>query len=92
MVETVAGLTGAGGLLAGFVYLLVANRHDRRDYREAIAKAEARADAAEERTRAMRDVVETERGLRHAAENIAAVLQAEDAIRRIGTDGTGGLP
>lgn len=79
MVETIVGIGGAGGLLAAFVYLLASNRHDRQDYRKAIAEAEARADAAEERTKAERATADEARAARHACEDTCVALRGQVA-------------
>lgn len=84
MGEQIAAWVGAGGatVLALVVgYLLNANRQDRRDYREAVDRAEARADAAEERARGRLAQVEEQRRARYAAEEEAARLRGEQAGR-----------
>jgi hypothetical protein len=85
VVETVVGLSGAGGLLGAFVYLLAANRQDRRDYREAIRAAEARADAAEERTRLARSTADEARAARHACEDTCTALRSQIAAMERGS-------
>jgi multidrug resistance efflux pump len=85
VVETVVGLGGAGGLLAAFGYLLMANRGDRRDYRQAVDQEEARAERAEQRVRDIRAKLEEQRTARYACEEAAAGLRAElAALRRDG--------
>jgi uncharacterized membrane protein len=85
VVETVVGLGGAGGLLAAFGYLLMANRADRRDYRQAADQEEARAERAEQRVRDIRAKLEEQRTARYACEEAAAGLRAElAALRRDG--------
>jgi len=77
------GAIGAGGLLATIViYLLNANRQDRREYQEAIDRAEARADAAtarthaaEQRAEALQQAVDAARDARRAAEDEAARIR-----------------
>jgi chromosome segregation ATPase len=79
------GAVGAGGALLGVViYLLNANRVDRREYQEAIDRAEARADAAEARLRAaesrmdgVQQALDEARTARRAAEDKAALAERE---------------
>lgn len=73
---------GAGMLVAVIVYLLNANRLDRKQYEDAIDRAEQRADAAEQRTRDVRAVAEEARQARYAAEEAASVLRAQLAALR----------
>lgn len=68
--------------MAGFAYLLAANRTDRRDYRQAIADAEERADAAEQRTREAYARLDEARQARHSCEDALSALRAELAERR----------
>lgn len=82
---------GAGMLAFGFAYLLVSNRQDRRHYEQAIRRdrlqyeqaidrAEARADAAEQRAREERARTEEARRARYDAEDkLAAVLRRREA-------------
>lgn len=83
------GAVGAGGLLATvIIYLLTSNRTDRREYQEAIDRAEKRADAAEERAEArlatlrarveqLQRELEEARIARHAAEDRAAEAERQ---------------
>lgn len=69
-------------LVVVVTYLLASNRQDRRQYEEAVDRAEKRADAAEERTRAAREVAEEARRARYVAEEAVAALKAELAARQ----------
>ncbi len=88
------GLGAALALLAGVIgYLLNANRADRKEYQEAIDRAEARADAAETRTRAaeqrsdaLQQAVDEARARRRAAEDRAAELARQLADTHRGRD------
>jgi hypothetical protein len=79
------GAVGVGGLLVMVVlYLLNANRVDRKEYQEAIDKAEARADAAEARRAALdarmdglQQALDEARAARRAAEDKAALAERE---------------
>jgi chromosome segregation ATPase len=68
-VAAIVSAGGGGALLAGFVYVLYALRQDRKDYQDAIDRAEARADAAEQRTREAYARLDEARKARHAAED-----------------------
>lgn len=91
------GAVGAGGLLVTVVfYLLNANRLDRREYQEAIDRAEARADAAaartaaaEQRAEALQRALDDARAARRAAEDRADGLARELARRRDPSGGRG---
>ena len=84
------GAIGAGGLLATVIlYLLSANRADRREYQETVDRAEARADQAEARRaalearlEALQQAVDEARTARRAAEDRAAAAEWELARRR----------
>lgn len=86
-----AGLVSAGGagvLALVVVYLLASNRQDRQQYEQAIDRAETRAntraDAAEERARAARELAEEARKARYGCEEAAAAMRAElAALRRL---------
>ena len=72
-------LTTGGTLLAVVVYLLNANRVDRKEYQEAVDRAEKRADdaearraAAEARLDGLQQAVDEARNGRRAAEDRAA--------------------
>ncbi|MFI6266167.1 hypothetical protein [Micromonospora sp. NPDC051006] len=79
------GAVGVGGTLLGVViYLLNANRVDRREYQDAIDRAEKRADEAEARRReaeakaeGLQEVVDEARKARRAAEDQAAALSRQ---------------
>ncbi|MEO3742484.1 hypothetical protein [Plantactinospora sp. B5E13] len=84
------GAVGVGGLLVTVVaYLLNANRADRKEYQEAIDRAEKRADdaarrtdAAEQRAEALQLAVDEARRARRAAEDRLALLEREIARYR----------
>lgn len=84
------GAVGVGGLLVMVVgYLLNANRADRKEYQEAIDRAERRADeaarrtyAAEQRAEALQRAVDEARMARRAAEDRLAMLERELARYR----------
>ncbi|MEE6259151.1 hypothetical protein [Plantactinospora sonchi] len=84
------GAVGVGGLLVTVVaYLLNANRADRKEYQEAIDRAERRADdaarrtdAAEQRAEALQQAVDEARRTRRAAEDRLALLEREMARYR----------
>ncbi|MBM0274144.1 hypothetical protein [Micromonospora tarensis] len=77
------GAVSVGGtLLAVVVYLLNANRVDRREYQDAVDRAEARADAAEARRATaearvdgLQQAVDAERAARRTAEDRAAAAE-----------------
>ncbi|MEV4384402.1 hypothetical protein AB0J68_01535 [Micromonospora sp. NPDC049580] len=79
------GAVSVGGtLLAVVVYLLNANRVDRREYQDAIDRAEKRADEAEARRAAaegrmdeLQQAVDAERAGRRTAEDRAAAAERE---------------
>ena len=82
-------LTTGGTLLAVVVYLLAANRTDRRDYQDAIDRAEKRADEADKRRReaeaerdGLQQAVDEARAGRRAAEDRAALAERELAKYR----------
>lgn len=81
-----AAIAGGGGILAAAVtiigYLLASNRADRTQYEAAIDRAEARADAAEQRVREERQVAEAARDARYRCEEQVAELRAELAALR----------
>lgn len=77
------GAVGAGGLLVLVIlYLLNANRVDRREYQEAIDKAEARADKAETRAEALQLALDEARSARRTAEDKAHLAERELARYR----------
>ncbi|MGI5213042.1 hypothetical protein [Plantactinospora sp. CA-290183] len=84
------GAFGVGGLLVMVVgYLLNANRADRKEYQEAIDKAEKRADeaarrtdAAEQRAEGLQQAVDEARSARRATEDRLAILERELARHR----------
>ena len=85
-------LTTGGTLLAVVVYLLAANRTDRRDYQDAIDRAEKRADEADKRRReaeaerdGLQQAVDEARAGRRAAEDRAA--QADRELAKYRTPG-----
>ncbi|MBM0237748.1 hypothetical protein JNW88_12275 [Micromonospora sp. ATA32] len=87
-------LTTGGTLLAVVVYLLAANRTDRRDSWEAIDRAEKRADEADKRRReaeaerdGLQQAVDEARAARRAAEDRAALAE-----RELGRYRPGGAP
>ncbi|MDG4791423.1 hypothetical protein O7626_36965 [Micromonospora sp. WMMD1102] len=79
------GAVGVGGLLVMIVsYLLNANRADRKEYQEAIDRAERRADdaarrtdAAEHRAEELQQAVDEARRARRAAEDALAIVERE---------------
>jgi hypothetical protein len=79
------GAVGVGGLLVMVIlYLLNANRVDRKEYQEAIDKAEGRADAADARRIALearmdglQQALDEARAARRAAEDTAALVERE---------------
>ncbi|MEU5945147.1 hypothetical protein ABZ793_06240 [Micromonospora sp. NPDC047465] len=79
------GAIGVGGTLLGVViYLLNANRVDRREYQDAIDRAEKRADeadvrrkAAESRVDDLNKAVDEARAARRVAEDKAALAERE---------------
>lgn len=79
------GAVGFGGLLVTVVaYLLNANRADRKEYQEAIDRAEKRADdaarrtdAAEQRAEGLQQAVDEARRARRAAEDQLALVERE---------------
>ncbi|MFY1674827.1 hypothetical protein ACN27G_33640 [Plantactinospora sp. WMMB334] len=85
---------GVGGLLVMIVaYLLNANRADRKEYQEAIDRAEKRADdaarrtdAAEQRAEGLQQAVDEARRARRAAEDALALLERE--LYRYRSDGS----
>lgn len=89
------GAFGVGGLLVMVVgYLLNANRADRREYQEAIDRAEKRADdaerrsyAAEQRAEGLQQALDEARRARRAAEDRLALLERE--LARYRQDGGG---
>jgi CHASE3 domain sensor protein len=87
-VGEIAALVSAGGagvLVIVVGYLLRSNREDRKQYEEAIDRAERRADAAEARSRSSRERTEQARQARYAAEEKLAEARAElAALRRQG--------
>lgn len=87
MGETVVALIGGGGLLGVVGYLLAAMARDRREHRADLSKADARADAAELRTRAAHQVADEARAARHACEDTCAALRGELAALRAQRDG-----
>jgi hypothetical protein len=80
---------GVGAFVAVIVYLLGSNRQDRREYQEAIDKAEARADAASARAEGIQQALDEARSSRRAAEDRAAL--AERQLGRYRPD-PGGAP
>lgn len=84
------GAVGTGGLLVMVVlYLLNANRQDRKEYQEAVDKAEKRADdaearrsAADARLDALQQALDEARAARRAAEDRAALAERELARHR----------
>lgn len=86
---TLVSAGGGLGLLAVVIgYLLNSNRADRREYQEAVDRAERRADeadarvrAAEGRTEALQQAVDESRAGRRAAEDRAALAERELARR-----------
>ncbi|GAB3967954.1 hypothetical protein GCM10027615_18640 [Plantactinospora veratri] len=79
------GAVGVGGLLVTIVaYLLNANRADRKEYQEAIDRAERRADdaarrtdAAEQRAEGLQQAIDEARRARRAAEDALALVERE---------------
>lgn len=71
-----------GTLVAVIGYLLVGMRADRSNYEAAIDRAEARADAAEQRARDERATAEAARDARHRCEEQVGELRAELAALR----------
>jgi multidrug resistance efflux pump len=72
----ITGAGGVGAFVAVIVYLLASNRADRKEYQDAVDRAEARADAAEARTRAaeqradaLQQAVDEARAARRTAED-----------------------
>lgn len=84
------GAIGVGSLLVTVVaYLLNANRADRKEYQEAIDRAEKRADdaarrtdAAEQRAEGLQQAVDEARTARRAAEDRLALVERELARYR----------
>lgn len=81
--------TGLGLFVAVIAYLLQSNRADRREYQEAIDRAEARADAAETRraaeqrsAEALQLAIDEARAARRAAEDRAALAERQLAQYR----------
>ena len=68
---------GVGAFVSVIVYLLSSNRQDRREYQEAIDKAEIRADAASARAEALQTALDEARAARRAAEDQAAMYARE---------------
>jgi uncharacterized membrane protein len=74
--------SGLGAFVAVIVYLLSSNRQDRREYQDAIDKAEARADKAEAREQSTQETLDEARAARRSAEDRAAALGRELARYR----------
>lgn len=77
--------SGVGAFVVVISYLLSANRQDRREYQEAIDRAERRADdaatrqkAAEQRAEALQQAVDEARAARRAAED-----KSDELARRL---------
>jgi hypothetical protein len=79
---------GAGAFVAVIVYLLGSNRQDRREYQEAIDKAEARADKADARSEGIQQALDEARSARRVAEDRAALAEREAARWRPDGGGT----
>lgn len=73
-------------------YLLGANRADRKDYSEAVDRAEKRADAAEARAEALQQTVDEVRKDRRAAEDKVDLLARELERHRPTVPPGGGEP
>lgn len=67
--------TGLGLFVAVIAYLLSSNRQDRREYQDAIDKAEARADKAEARAEGIQQALDEARARRREAEDRAALVE-----------------
>lgn len=80
---------GVGGLLVMVVaYLLNANRVDRREYQEAVDRAEGRADKADARAEGLQAALDEARAARRVAEDRADQLARE--LARCRADAGGG--
>lgn len=82
-------LTTGGTLIAVVAYLLNANRVDRKEYQDAVDRAEKRADDADKRRKeseaardALQQAVDEARAARRAAEDRAALAERELARHR----------
>lgn len=73
---------GVGAFVAVIAYLLGSNRADRREYQEAIDKAEARADKADARAEGIQQALDEARTARRAAEDRADLMAREVARYR----------
>lgn len=69
--------TGLGLFVAVIAYLLSSNRQDRREYQDAIDKAEIRADKAEARAEGIQQALDEARARRREAEDRAALAERE---------------